>query len=195
MHNNPLIPSILSLLRAAPDGLSEHGLIKQLQQLGALPGRGQGGDLALFQKHFLVMNGLYQLRDRLFDEGITLHIDPLAIRLAARTDRDRIDPSVPSQDEPLRRYYLDWDNLEGTSEADVAALLQGFWKRFYAFDQQAGALQQLGLAPDPVPSWSAIQRNYRQLIGQHHPDKGGDPARFIQIREAYELLQQLYARQ
>lgn len=195
MHNNPLIPSILSLLQAAPDGLSEHELIKQLQQTGALPGRGQGGDLALFQKHFLVMNALYQLRDRLFEEGIGLHINPLAIRLASRTDGGLVDPSMPSQDEPLRRYYLDWDNLEGTSEADVAALLQGFWKRFYAFDHQAEALQQLGLAPGEVPSWTAIQRNYRQLIGQHHPDKGGEPARFIQIREAYELLQQIYARE
>lgn len=195
MYDNPLIPSILSLLRATPDGVSEHGLIKQLQQTGLLAEKEPAGNLGLFQKHFLVMNALYQLRDRLLqEEGVVLHIDPLSIRLTSCGEEDRGDSSTPSQDEPLRRYYLEWDNLARTSEADVAALLQGFWSRFHAFDQRAEALQQLGLALDEVPSWSTIQRNYRQLIAQHHPDKGGEPARFIRIREAYELLQRLYAR-
>jgi curved DNA-binding protein len=33
-----------------------------------------------------------------------------------------------------------------------------------------------------------IKRAYRKLAGQHHPDKGGDTARFQEIAEAYGVL-------
>lgn len=33
-----------------------------------------------------------------------------------------------------------------------------------------------------------IKRSYKKLALQHHPDKGGDPERFKQIKEAYETL-------
>eukprot|EP00440_Ansanella_granifera_P004872 gb/GFBE01005283.1/.p1 GENE.gb/GFBE01005283.1/~~gb/GFBE01005283.1/.p1 ORF type:complete len:578 (+),score=181.92 gb/GFBE01005283.1/:1-1734(+) len=35
---------------------------------------------------------------------------------------------------------------------------------------------------------SAIKSKYRRLSVQHHPDKGGDPKVFNEIREAYEVL-------
>jgi len=194
MHNNPLIPPILFLLRMSPEGVSEHALIKQLQQQAeSFAGTAQSGDLALFQKHFLVMNALYQLRDVLLEEGIVLLIDPLLIRLVETGDEDDCYSSDLARDEPLRRYYLDWNNLHQTSASDVAALLQGFWDRYYAVDRQAEALTLLGLAQCEAPSWPVIQRSYRQLIARHHPDKGGAQDRFIAIREAYELLRQLHA--
>lgn len=33
-----------------------------------------------------------------------------------------------------------------------------------------------------------IKRSYRRLASQHHPDKGGDTARFQEIEEAYRVL-------
>ena len=33
-----------------------------------------------------------------------------------------------------------------------------------------------------------IKRAYRKLASQHHPDKGGDTARFQEIEEAYRVL-------
>ena len=194
MHNNPLIPPILSLLRMSPSGLSEHELIKRLQQQAeCFSGTAQGGDLALFQKHFLVMNALYQLQDKLLEEGLLLLIDPLLIRFVESGEGTDRHAAEIARDEPLRRYYLEWDNLHRTSESDVADLLQGFWERYYAVDRQAEALILLGLAGCEAPSWSTIQRRYRQMIALHHPDKGGDQERFIEIREAYELLRQLHA--
>ena len=35
---------------------------------------------------------------------------------------------------------------------------------------------------------SDIKKAYRRLAGQHHPDKGGDTARFQEIQSAYETL-------
>jgi curved DNA-binding protein len=46
--------------------------------------------------------------------------------------------------------------------------------------------QILGIAPDS--SADNIKRAYRKLASQHHPDKGGDTARFQEIQEAYAVL-------
>jgi hypothetical protein len=197
MHHNPLISPILSLLRAAPAGLSEHELIKRLQQRDvAFAGKGtaQGADLALFRKHFLVMNALYQLQGLLREEGSALRIDPLLIVLVADVEPDGPGGGELAGDEALRRYYLDWDNLHQTSASDVAALLQGFWDHYHAVDRQAEALALLGLAGCEAFTWASIQRRYRQLITRHHPDKGGEPGRFIEIREAYELLRRSHGK-
>ena len=44
----------------------------------------------------------------------------------------------------------------------------------------------LGLAKNASPD--DIKRAYRKLAQQHHPDKGGDPAKFKEINEAYQVL-------
>ena len=46
--------------------------------------------------------------------------------------------------------------------------------------------QILGIAPDAGAD--DIKRAYRKLASQHHPDKGGDTARFQEIQEAYSVL-------
>lgn len=50
----------------------------------------------------------------------------------------------------------------------------------------------LGL--DPTCSVSDIQRAYRTLAKQHHPDNGGDVERFHEVSEAYEKLKDPYSR-
>lgn len=40
-----------------------------------------------------------------------------------------------------------------------------------------------------------IKRAYRKLAGQHHPDKGGDTAKFQEIQSAYETLSDPVKRQ
>jgi curved DNA-binding protein CbpA len=44
----------------------------------------------------------------------------------------------------------------------------------------------LGISKDSTPE--EIKSKYKSLAQQHHPDKGGDPIIFKQIKEAYELL-------
>ncbi len=36
----------------------------------------------------------------------------------------------------------------------------------------------------------AVKAAYRKLAGEHHPDRGGDPARMAEINEAYRLATQ-----
>lgn len=66
-----------------------------------------------------------------------------------------------------------------------------FWDRYLAIDKRLEALQTLGLPADAT--WDMVERVYRRLAAKHHPDKGGDAARFREIRAAYEILLRCYA--
>ena len=70
-------------------------------------------------------------------------------------------------------------------------MLNRFWQRYLAIDKRVEALQTLSLPPDA--NWETVKQAYRRQAATHHPDKGGDPARFRAIREAYEILLHCYA--
>lgn len=65
-------------------------------------------------------------------------------------------------------------------------IFDNIWQCFATEDEHTMALRTLKLKNDA--SHQQIIRNYRELISQHHPDKGGDRDTFISIRQAYELL-------
>ena len=46
--------------------------------------------------------------------------------------------------------------------------------------------ETLGVSKSATPE--EIKRAYRKLASQHHPDKGGDTAKFQQVEEAYRVL-------
>jgi len=191
MPDNPFKASVLALIKTSPVGLSEYDLIQRLQEHdAAFAFEGESPNLALFRKHFLVMNALYQLQTELFEQGIYLSISPLDIRLEPVADSDVSALPTDNTAAPLRAYYLDWENFSHTSRADVETMLNRFMERYLAIDERLEALQTLELSADA--SWETIKQAYRRLAAQHHPDKGGDPARFRAIRGAYEILMRCY---
>jgi hypothetical protein len=86
----------------------------------------------------------------------------------------------------LRAYYLDLTHLYQTGTAEVETLLNAFWQRLTRNDQREEALQVLGLA-DPVDD-ASIRRRYRELVMQHHPDRGGETARLQLLNAAAATL-------
>ncbi len=185
---NPLLEPILSILLTAPEGISEYDLTIRLKAETKLISKDHADNFTMFQTHFMLMNALYQLRESVIAEQKRLTISALSIKLEAIPQRET--GTLPSLDEDVEKklstYYLDLDNLKTTTEEDVNELLNGFWGRFYAIEEQAEALDCLGLATGAA--WAEIQQAYRQLAAQHHPDKGGQEARFIEVRGAYEAL-------
>jgi hypothetical protein len=187
VFDNPLIYPIRQLLAAAEGNFTEHQLIKLLQQdIEAIPGLATAPRLALFQTHFLVMNALYQLQDELFRDNIYLHISPLDIALQTINAKAANRLAAADSHCELKQYYSDSSHFQLTDAQQVDDLLASFWQHYLAQDKQAEAYQCLQLQPGA--GWSSVKSAYRRLAADCHPDRGGDPAQFVLIRQAYEVL-------
>lgn len=187
-----LTDQLLQLLREAPEGISEFQLIQQLKARHSthVPNLPLTDKLVLFRTHFLVFNALYRLRDRLWEENAAhLEIGPLSIRLSPYM---RGVQALGEQD-ALRSYYLDEKHLKETTERDVEKLLESFWTRMQGNEEKAAALALFELEDGPV-DYALIKLRYRQLVSQHHPDRGGSTTRLQSINKAMEILERYYSR-
>lgn len=138
----------------------------------------------LFRQHFILFHTLYRLQqDLLLARQGRLEISPLQIIIHPVSASGGTQLAQP---DPLRSYYLDLNHLYETGTAEVDALLRGFWQRLGRRDQRQEALQVLGLA-DPVDD-ACIQRRYRELVMQHHPDRGGDTRRLQLLNASIATL-------
>lgn len=181
-----LIDLLLDILQSQAQGLSEFELLRELdkrapEQFNASQRR---DNLSLFQTHFFLFHHLYVLREQLLEQRVAkLEIGPLSVKLMAFTQTN--ENALDSLDE-LRDYYLQVENLQKTSGDDVEQLLNQFWRKLIRNDKREQALLVLGLS-DPI-SWDEIRAQYRRLVMEHHPDRGGDVERLQAINAALECL-------
>lgn len=175
-------------------------------------------NLDLFQTHFLVFHCLHRLRLEWWREGLgTLRVEPLAIQLVA--DSARVGESHPQTQshsvpgaapriesdnngatsalqtaDPLAAYYLDLDNLYATGEQDVERLLDSFWQALRSNEPQVSAAQRsealvlLNFTAMP-DNQAQLKRQFRILLHQYHPDKGGSNVQVRRLQWAYKVLQ------
>jgi len=183
---NPVLGPLLGFLKSNVDAVSEFELMLQLKPYLKAAEPTEDSQLVLFQNHFLIMNALYQLQEKLQEEGKNLFVSPLKIYLESIGSSDEKYLTKGDVNPLLKSYYLDWDNFIGTSADDVETLLDGFWRQYLVSDKRADALVRLGLDADA--SWKTIRSRYRSLAAKNHPDKGGNILQFIEVREAYEIL-------
>lgn len=184
---------LLHILEANPAGLSELTLIRELassypDSLFAVPGALRE-PLLLFQLHFLLFHMLYRLSDKLMESKRDLVIGALHIAIVPRAETD---PGVSHLD-PLRSYYLDWQQWLKTSADDVEQLLDQFWKGQpspVAEGELTWARELFDLCTDDGPE--DIKPRYRRLMMEHHPDRGGDEERGSEINRAYRVLSRHY---
>ena len=189
-QNTPRLPDVFYAaieqeIEAHPDGISEHDLIKALKARGFfefLPPP-PAGPHQLFRAHFLLFHALYELKDRLSSMRLgLLQIEALCIRrLPWSVGDDAL--AVPDL---LRAFYLNWSNLDGTTEDDICTMIASFWNQLGRFDKRDEALAELGLQ-DPVDD-GAIKLAWRRLAMEHHPDRGGDKDRLQAINAAVDCL-------
>ena len=172
------------ILKKTPQGLSEFDLLEDLKEQHyfeflsspALPEE-------LFQAHFLLFHALYLIQTQLLEKkSAVLEIHTLKIVMMPYAQAEQ----ALQQDDQLRAYYLDLANLENTSEDDVYQLLASFWKQMQYFENRDEALAELGLK-DPVDE-KTIKKEYRRLIMQHHPDRGGDTEKLQLLNGAIRKL-------
>ena len=65
-------------------------------------------------------------------------------------------------------------------------MLASFWNKINRYDNRDAALAELGLK-DPVDD-KTIKQEYRKLVMQHHPDRGGDKDKLQKINDALTSL-------
>ncbi|WP_409421276.1 DNA-J related domain-containing protein [Pseudaeromonas sp. ZJS20] len=183
--DNPLLLPLLARLQAAAGPCKLHELMTQLQAEGLLP-QGLAGDaLGLFRTNFLLMNGLYQLQGLLSRQGAWLAVSPLDLRIEPG---GAVHGGLLAPDS-LRDYYLDWQNLWQTEAVEVEALLAGFWQAFCRRVAPAARLAALAVLELPeTASQADIRRRWKALALAHHPDRGGELARFQAIELAWRTL-------
>ena len=166
--------------------------------------------LMLFQTHFLVFNALYKLQIKWRESGEgQLDIHTTKILLRGDIQPQNIQPqNIPPQNkdatqaqihlaglDPLASYYLNLDNLKGTSEADVAALLDDFWRQMAG--QKLGvpntkdrdkACDVLKLDKQNILTLNSLKAHYRKALLKVHPDRGGNVEEAQQVIQAYRVL-------
>ncbi|WP_299015141.1 DNA-J related domain-containing protein [uncultured Photobacterium sp.] len=190
-YDNPLIWPIISILKEKPSGWMIHTLSEALKQQGLLTTLDDDQEKDLFKRNFLLMNALYQLQEMLLPEQ-WLQAQAMDIRLYANPaeERNQID-----QDDPLRSYYLDWQNYNTDTDV-IKSLLSSFWRRYQSHigSTTIHGTQPLpedytlfGLPADASPS--QIRRQWRKLALRWHPDRpNGDAEQFRKICEAWQRL-------
>lgn len=189
---NPLKHAILQILNNTSSPLKEYDLHRILGNAAFEEfTQNCSQNVILFRKHFLVMNALYQLSDELQSLSLKLHISALKIYLSPIHDNKHKNNSshlaiTNNAFYKLSLYYCNWDNFYQTDSNDVQQLLSQFWQNYLHQDQQQQSLDSLQLSTNAT--WIEIKDQYRQLCQQHHPDKGGDPIYFLEIRSAYDNL-------
>ena len=189
----PLQPILQDILLNQRDGLSEYELFNQLTSppYQLFSAEALRDPLSLFQSHFILFNALYQVQGTWLENktGI-LQIHCSCIRL---NPWEAGKNGLLEQDK-LRAYYLDWTNLSDTDQLQVEALLDSFWLAFAGMPSQAKnnnmplqqALDLLELPPSYTPKQLKLQ--YRKMLHQYHPDKGGNNSHTIQLHNAYQQL-------
>jgi len=192
MQHNPLIIPILEILKTATDQIGEYDIICRLEEQGMVfHDDNDSFNVATFKKHFMTMNALYRLQRDLLEDGYYLNISALDITIEPLGPSTNQQLLMHAAEHNIREYYLDWRHFDNTSEDEINELLSNFWQMYYAKDKQEEALAILEL--NSGAGWDRVKRAYRRLAAEHHPDKGGNDARFIEIREAYEVLKYYYA--
>ena len=171
-------------LEKQADGIGEYDLMQALRAQGYFDFLSQPAlPHELFQAHFILFHTLYLLSDIFLDKKkYLLKIHTLKIELLPYQEGE----NSLQVDNKLKAYYLDFNNLENTSEEDVYDMLALFWNNFNRFDNREAALAEIGLK-DPVDD-KVIKQAYRRLIMQHHPDRGGDTEKLQKLNDAIKSL-------
>lgn len=206
-ENVELLLDALSTFKSQFEGgISEYELITQLQRppYAFFDTQALRHSLTLFQTHFVLFHVLYRLRKQwreLGDGELEIHATRIVLKPFATVKHSGIEPahSALAKDDSLARYYLNWNNLLGTDEADIESMLNSFWQRMVKRDWNgdsneiiAQSHSLLDLPVDTSVTRSVLKIHYRRQLSKVHPDKGGSQKAAQNVISAYQCLIRYY---
>jgi hypothetical protein len=184
-----LADDIKVLLQEHDGGLSEHDMFRRLLERGHSEFSPDviRSPKELYVSHFILFHTLYCLKHELNQQGLYLEINPVRIRLLPLRESAGSDVA---QHDVMASFYLDAGNIDAMSEQQINDMLGAFWQHYFVRDDHQSALEELGL--DNGVDYRAVKNRYQQLAREHHPDRGGDNARFQRINQAMDVLKKYY---
>lgn len=185
-HNTQLLCVLHEILKDHPNGIREYDLLVILKkkELPVFCDSDFSDTLDLFRAHFMLFHLLYILRDYLRgEEKGTVEIHFLKIVLLPWQSTDQ---KLPALRDTLAEYYGDLTNMTETRKVDVETMIDQFWKDYIEYHLKPKSLAVLGL--DEQATKTEIKKRYRYLAKRHHPDHGGDTAKFNRISDAAQNL-------
>lgn len=197
LHKEELVSALVEILPRHSHGIGEFDLLKILQRppYDLFDKDALSDPLLMFQTHFVLFNALYLLRDLwLREQFLCLEMVLTHIRILPY---QRGKAGLVKQD-PLREYYLNWRNFSETDKDDVQGLIDNFWH------QVQGLLVRTAISPGEVAQaykklllpqdtdFALVKRQYRKLLHQAHPDKGGDTLQTQELEHSYRILKSVF---
>ncbi|MEH6344012.1 MAG: DNA-J related domain-containing protein [Bermanella sp.] len=174
---------------------NEYQLVQHLQKLGRLPSQALRQPLSLFRCHFLIYNALYRLQYLTHvHQRYQLSISSIQIEMSIYSASKNSHEQYLDQYSSLALFYMDTTQLNQTTEQDINRLLDQFWQDYLSPDRKISALNTLEINPTESESidFKGIKKQYRRLVMKHHPDRGGNAQKMIDIHQALQCLQQYY---
>lgn len=188
---NPLIDEIFDLL-LQQQKWKVHTLADSLRNYSDFNNLDADPQKNIFKRNFLLMNALFQLQQQVLPTKQLL-ISSLHIELLHQHSNSSVSPH-----QPLRDYYLDWQNYD-TEREEIDTLLQRFWQQFSRYAKtsrvlESGQLKELTTAWQLPQDYSIkeLQKRWRQQALLHHPDKQGCTSKFKTLQQQYEQLKAHY---
>ena len=173
--------------------LREIDLLAWLRDMGFLNARVES-QAALYRIHFLMRNALYQLARA--DDANTWYFSPVGVEWTAAVEFGPGGAQVGQVlDRGLEAYYLDMTNAV-LADHEVDALLNDFWRRYQAYSDDVcgditAALHILEL--NRVDSMAQLKLQYRRLVMQAHPDRGGSKEKMQRINSAFNKIKNTFS--
>jgi hypothetical protein len=90
--------------------------------------------------------------------------------------------------------HIDYSGLRPEAQMDIASA-KASWRRGVdtaPIVVEPDPYETLFLTPD-APSF-ILEAVWRATVSKHHPDKGGDPERFLEMKTAYEKIKERNAK-
>ncbi|NTS75417.1 DnaJ domain-containing protein [Catenovulum sp. SM1970] len=193
MHSKKLDFTLESILRNQFGLHQELELIKQLQAepYCLFTDYKLADSFQLFCMHFSLYNALYRLRDKWLAESVAvISIELSRFTIEPYTENTGQASLALTSSDPLRSYYLDWQNFKQTNEDDLEQMLNAFWQKMACYliepEEKNKAFVILGI--EPTDNTSEIKQAYKKLAQRNHPDKGGETHTFQQLNWAKNIL-------
>lgn len=175
--------SLLEILKAYPQGLSEYDLLEILVEKQKIPNF-HLSNYVMFQVHFLLFHALYKLRKKLREQKkFDLEIHCLKIQLLPYSYG--VEGLIEFKPDLLEEYYLNFNNYQ-TPPEEVEAMLSNFWILFDKYRKKEKALKILGL--NEPTNKQEVLKAYYTLVRKEHPDFGGSGEKISELIYAKSVL-------